>query len=48
MTRRLDGNRAPCHGAGSAKLEALFEQVNEILDEGHKVLLFSQFVKLLA
>ena len=34
--------------AGSAKLEALFEQVHEILDEGHKVLLFSQFVKLLA
>ncbi len=34
--------------AGSAKLEALFEQVAEILDEGHKVLLFSQFTKLLA
>ncbi len=34
--------------AGSAKLEALFEQVTEILDEGHKVLLFSQFTKLLA
>ena len=34
--------------AGSAKLEVLFEQVAEILDEGHKVLLFSQFTKLLA
>jgi superfamily II DNA or RNA helicase len=34
--------------AGSAKLEALFEQVEEVLEEGHKVLVFSQFVKLLA
>ncbi len=34
--------------AGSAKLEALFEHVTEILEEGHKVLLFSQFTKLLA
>jgi superfamily II DNA or RNA helicase len=33
--------------AGSAKLEALFEQVEEVLDEGHKVLVFSQFTKLL-
>ena len=33
--------------AGSAKLEALFEQVAEVLDEGHKVLVFSQFTKLL-
>jgi len=33
---------------GSAKLEALFEQVDEVLDEGHKVLVFSQFVKLLS
>ena len=33
--------------AGSAKLEALYEQVEEVLDEGHKVLVFSQFVKLL-
>ncbi|MFQ5524649.1 MAG: SNF2-related protein [Thermoanaerobaculia bacterium] len=33
--------------AGSAKLDALFEQVSEVLDEGHKVLVFSQFVKLL-
>ncbi len=34
--------------AGSAKLEALFEQVEEVLDEGHKVIVFSQFTKLLA
>ena len=34
-------------GAGSAKLEALFDQVTEILDEGHKVIVFSQFTKLL-
>jgi SNF2 family DNA or RNA helicase len=33
---------------GSAKLEALFEQVAEVLEEGHKVLVFSQFTKLLA
>lgn len=34
--------------AGSAKLEALFDQVSEVLDEGHKVIVFSQFTKLLA
>ncbi len=34
--------------AGSAKLETLFELVAEVLDEGHKVLVFSQFTKLLA
>ena len=34
--------------AGSAKLEALFDQVSEVLDEGHKLLIFSQFTKLLA
>jgi SNF2 family DNA or RNA helicase len=34
--------------AGSAKLEALFEQVAEVLDEGHKAVVFSQFTKLLA
>ncbi|MEE8523918.1 MAG: DEAD/DEAH box helicase, partial [Thermoanaerobaculia bacterium] len=33
--------------AGSAKLETLFDQVSEVLDEGHKVLVFSQFTKLL-
>ena len=34
--------------AGSAKLESLFEQVSEVLDEGHKCLVFSQFTSLLA
>ncbi|MGH7342604.1 MAG: DEAD/DEAH box helicase, partial [Candidatus Rokuibacteriota bacterium] len=34
--------------AGSAKLDTLFEQVTEVLDEGHKVLVFSQFTSLLA
>jgi SNF2 family DNA or RNA helicase len=34
--------------AGSAKLEVLFDQVSEVLDEGHKLLVFSQFTKLLA
>ncbi|MDH3254215.1 MAG: DEAD/DEAH box helicase [Acidobacteriota bacterium] len=33
--------------AGSTKLETLFEQVSEVLDEGHKVLIFSQFTTLL-
>ena len=34
--------------AGSAKLEAMFEQMSEVLEEGHKLLVFSQFTKLLA
>jgi len=34
--------------AGSAKLEALFEQVDEVLEEGHKAIVFSQFTSLLA
>jgi superfamily II DNA or RNA helicase len=34
--------------AGSAKLDTLLEQVTEVLDEGHKVLVFSQFTSLLA
>ena len=33
--------------AGSAKLETLFDQVAEVLEEGHKVLVFSQFTTLL-
>jgi SNF2 family DNA or RNA helicase len=32
----------------SAKLESLLEQVSEIIDEGHKALVFSQFTSLLA
>jgi superfamily II DNA or RNA helicase len=41
----LDPERA---GEGSAKLEALREQLAEVLDEGHKALVFSQFTSLLA
>ncbi len=32
----------------SAKLEVLWEQIQEVLDEGHKALVFSQFTSLLA
>ncbi|NLZ02783.1 MAG: helicase SNF2, partial [Pirellulaceae bacterium] len=39
----------PKHAAGtSAKLETLLEQLAEILAEGHKALVFSQFTSLLA
>lgn len=41
----LDDERA---GETSAKLEALREQLQEVLQEGHKALVFSQFTKLLA
>jgi superfamily II DNA or RNA helicase len=41
----LDAERAD---EGSAKLEALREQLDEVLDEGHKALVFSQFTSLLA
>ncbi|HWB00915.1 MAG TPA: DEAD/DEAH box helicase [Pirellulales bacterium] len=34
--------------AGSAKLDALLEQLQEVIDEGHKALVFSQFTSLLA
>ena len=34
--------------AGSAKLESLFTQVSEVIEEGHKVIVFSQFTSLLA
>ena len=49
--------QAACHpglidktrvGEGSAKLDMLFTQLDEILDEGHKALVFSQFTSLLA
>ena len=33
---------------GSAKLDTLLEHIAEVLDEGHKVLVFSQFTSLLA
>ncbi|MEX2141207.1 MAG: DEAD/DEAH box helicase [Pirellulales bacterium] len=49
--------QAACHPAlidkgksklPSAKLETLLEQLGEVLDEGHKALVFSQFTSLLA
>ncbi len=33
--------------AGSAKLDTVFELVGEVLEEGHKAIVFSQFTKLL-
>ncbi len=33
--------------AASAKLDALLEQIEPLIDEGHKVLVFSQFVEML-
>jgi SNF2 family DNA or RNA helicase len=41
----LDKNKAD---AGSSKLETLLEQLAEVVDGGHKVLVFSQFTSLLA
>ena len=41
----IDRERA---GEPSAKLEVLFEQLDEVLEEGHKALVFSQFTRLLA
>jgi SNF2 family DNA or RNA helicase len=41
----IDPTRA---GESSAKLEALLPQLEEVLDEGHKVLVFSQFTSMLA
>jgi hypothetical protein len=38
----------PDSKAESAKLEALLEQLEPLMEEGHKVLVFSQFVELLA
>ncbi|HEX8910997.1 MAG TPA: SNF2-related protein, partial [Humisphaera sp.] len=49
--------QAACHpglidktrtGESSAKLEALMDHISEVVDEGHKVLVFSQFTSLLA
>ena len=41
----LDKSKA---GEPSAKLETLLEQLDEVLNEGHKALVFSQFTSLLA
>lgn len=35
------------HDLGSAKLELLLERLQELLDEGHSVLVFSQFTRML-
>jgi superfamily II DNA or RNA helicase len=49
--------QAACHpglidktriGEGSSKLDTLFEQIDEILEENHKALIFSQFTSLLS
>jgi SNF2 family DNA or RNA helicase len=40
----LDSKRA---SDSSAKLDVLLEQLREVLDEGHKALVFSQFTSLL-
>jgi len=49
--------QAACHpglldkektGEPSAKLDSLLEQLSEVVDEGHKALIFSQFTSLLA
>ncbi len=40
----IDPNRS---GEDSAKLQMLLEQLREVLDEGHKALVFSQFTSLL-
>jgi SNF2 family DNA or RNA helicase len=41
----IDPRRA---GDGSAKFDVLFPQLDEVLEEGHKALVFSQFTSLLA
>jgi SNF2 family DNA or RNA helicase len=49
--------QAACHpglvdptrrGEGSAKLDTLLDQLREVLDEGHKALVFSQFTSMLS
>lgn len=49
--------QAACHlglldkdqtGESSAKLDALMEQIHEVIDEGHKALVFSQFTSFLS
>jgi SNF2 family DNA or RNA helicase len=46
---RLLKNREdlPTNGSNSAKLTALLAMIGEIVDEGHKILIFSQFVEML-
>ncbi len=44
---RLLKNRGDGKPPPSAKLDALMEMIEELVDEGHKVLVFSQFVEML-
>lgn len=44
---RLLKNREEAQAAASAKLAALLAMIDEIVDEGHKILIFSQFVEML-
>ncbi|HEY9784037.1 MAG TPA: DEAD/DEAH box helicase, partial [Candidatus Obscuribacterales bacterium] len=44
---RLLKNREEAEKAASAKLAALLAMIDEIVDEGHKILVFSQFVEML-
>jgi len=55
--RKLRLRQAACHsglidkslrGESRSKLDALLEQVREVVDEGHKALVFSQFTSLLS
>ncbi|HEY9156187.1 MAG TPA: C-terminal helicase domain-containing protein, partial [Opitutaceae bacterium] len=48
MAEAEGGHKAAVSGStGSAKLEALFDTVEPLIEEGHRVLVFSQFVSLL-
>ncbi len=44
---RLLKNREQETKEGSSKLDALLNMIDEIVDEGHKILVFSQFVEML-
>jgi len=44
---RLLKNRGDAPPAASAKLSAFIAMIDEIIDEGHKILVFSQFVEML-
>jgi superfamily II DNA or RNA helicase len=45
--RLIGGGQKPGHEPSSAKLDALLETVEPLVAEGHKVLVFSQFVTML-
>jgi superfamily II DNA or RNA helicase len=46
--RLVDGSSEPAPFSGSAKLEAWRELIEEAVDDGHRVLVFSQFTSLLS